>query len=310
MDGRGESHIVSSMTVAHILQQLVQRFETAFPDRVRGYYLYGSRLDGTAVSTSDIDITVLFKDGFIEDAERTAANDLATSQVYPIKTDIETVDERDLFASADPAFKLASVCFAGTDVRDQIRLMPIEVWTRDRMHTSYWRFIKLFNRAIPVRLPLDYPDPDDEFFGYIRVENPDDIPNTRNLVRAVTWAATGLVALHARQYVVRKADCYAMYQHYISDMWGTFIEEIYTRCKLAWNYAIPADRTALRDICSRLLAFENHFMGIYREFLIAELTSEDKTALPQALQILSYVPFSDSQVRDAQQWIETLRDKE
>jgi hypothetical protein len=224
---------------------------------------------------------------------------LSGSLVIPIKTDIEVVDEPELFVKADPAFKLASVCFAGEDVRDQVPLMPIAVWTRDRMHTSYWRIVNLFKRPTPVVLPLEYPDVDDEFYGYIRAEKPDDDINTRNLVRSVTWAATALIALKARQYVTRKADCYRLYQQYVGDAWGVLIEDVYTHCKLAWNYAIPDDRSALRELCGRVLAFEHHFMTTYRDFVIGELRSADENAVKQAKQILSLVPCSDSVILDA-----------
>ena len=36
------------------------------------------------------------------------------------------------------------------------------------MHTSYWRLAGLFSRPAPLTMPLDYPDPHDEFYGYTR----------------------------------------------------------------------------------------------------------------------------------------------
>jgi len=35
-------------------------FEAAFPGRIRGYYLFGSQMDGSAVAISDIDLFVVF----------------------------------------------------------------------------------------------------------------------------------------------------------------------------------------------------------------------------------------------------------
>lgn len=283
--------------VDDILQNVVHLFEASFPARVRGYYLYGSQIDDTAVNGSDIDITILFKDGFTDELEQNAALKVAASLVYPIKSDIEIVDEKTLVANPSPTFKLSSRCFFGADVRDQLSLMPIEAWTRDRMHTSYWRIIKLFKRATPVTLPLHYPNPQDEFYGYLQSENSaDGTPSTRDLLRSVTWAATGLIALHAKQYVTRKVDCYPMYQHYINDEWAPFIQESYTRCKLEWNYAIPDERSALRELCSRVVTFENHFLNVYQSFLTAELENLDEAIAKQALWVLSQIPFEESQV--------------
>jgi len=43
-----------------MLRGAVGIFEAAFPDRVRGYYLFGSHMDGSAVGISDLDIFVVF----------------------------------------------------------------------------------------------------------------------------------------------------------------------------------------------------------------------------------------------------------
>jgi|SRR5450432_363929 Polymerase beta, Nucleotidyltransferase len=278
------------------LQNIVCVFEAAFPTRIRGYYLNGSQADGTAVDGSDIDITIVFKENFIAE-EASAALNIATSLVTRIKSDIEISDEKTLFADPNPVFKLSSRCIFGTDIREQLPLMPIETWTRDRMHTSYWRIIMLFKRPTPVLLPLYYPDAHDEFYGYVQTEiSTTGELSTRNLVRSVTWAATGLVALKAKQYITGKKDVHSMYQRYINDEWAPFIQEIYARCKLAWHYAIPVEKSALRTLCGHTLAFENHFMAEYKTFLIDELETFNATATKQALWIVSHVPFEEPSI--------------
>jgi len=69
-----------------------------------------------------------------------------------------------------PALKLASLLVWGEDVRDRMAL-DLAAWTRDRMHSSYWRLGGLFGRAGVVRAPLGYPDPAGEFFGYGRARH-------------------------------------------------------------------------------------------------------------------------------------------
>ena len=56
--------------VDNILRGVIGIFETVFPDRIRGYYLVGSYADGTAISTSDIDMKILFKNRFRDNIER------------------------------------------------------------------------------------------------------------------------------------------------------------------------------------------------------------------------------------------------
>ncbi len=45
-----------------IAQGVIGVFEATFPNRVRGYYLRGSRASGTSIGGSDIDLFVIFKD--------------------------------------------------------------------------------------------------------------------------------------------------------------------------------------------------------------------------------------------------------
>ena len=53
-----------------ILQNIVGIYERAFPNRIRSYYVVGSYADGTAVSTSDIDACIVFKDEFRNNHEQ------------------------------------------------------------------------------------------------------------------------------------------------------------------------------------------------------------------------------------------------
>lgn len=295
------------------LAQAVQVMERIFPDQIRAYYLHGSHTDGTAVATSDIDVMIVFKDGLCSDETQSQAEKLISEAIPAVRFDIEVTDEDHLQSHTDPVFKLGSVLIYGEDIRARLPLMSIEAWTRDRMHTSYWRMVKLFGRVPPVVMPLGYPDPNDEFCGYIRrtiqLENGSEILTTRDLIRAVGWAATGLVALKAGQYVVRKADTYRLYQQYVGDEWGILIEETYTRCKLEWQYCIPEARDELRDLCCRVLGFENHFLQVYTNYLLSELQSDDTSVLKQVLWLLSEILFEDKQVRVHQQQAHSRYDR-
>lgn len=61
------------------LQRTIGLFEDAFPGRVRGYYLFGSRMDRSAVATSDIDLVIVIRGNRIGkvDAERAPPTSLA-----------------------------------------------------------------------------------------------------------------------------------------------------------------------------------------------------------------------------------------
>ena len=196
-------------TVDQVLRDTVDVFEAAFPGRVRGYYVEGSYAGATGVATSEVDLSIVFVDAF-QDGEAARAWQLAEAcrLLSAVELDIGMDDEAAWRAGLPPALKLAARLVYGTETRDRFPLVPLAAWTRDRMHTSYWRMVHLFGRPAMIAPPLGYPDPDDEFYGYLRrtVRLPDgrEVPCTRDLIRLTGWAATGLLAWEAGVYVARK----------------------------------------------------------------------------------------------------------
>lgn len=280
-------------------------YEVAFPGRIRGGYVEGSFADGTGLDTSDLDLKLVFKERFASDMECEAASHLgsACADLSCVELDVSVVDEAGLAEGAHPLFKLASILVYGEDMRDRVPLISIEAWTRNRMHAAYWLMNVVLGRPVPVRRPLRYPDPDDEFRGYVQrmVRLPDghEAPSTRDLIRTTGWAATALIALRARQYVARKRDCHQMYQRYIGGEHADLLEDIYIYCRQHWRYLIPdtrADREQLRAICERALAFENDFLNTYHTYALAELRSTDETARNAVCAMLGRLPFDDAEV--------------
>jgi hypothetical protein len=290
-----------------LLHALVAAFDSAFPGRIAGYYLLGSYADGTRLATSDLDLTVIFRDAFLSAAERDAASRLCAEWTArsPIELDGEIEDEATLRHGASPTLKLGSTLLAGEDQRDSLPLVPLEEWTRDRMHTSYWRLIRLFGRPSPVTLPLTLPDPSADFFGYTarltRLPDGRQVPGTRDLIRSVGWAATALLAWRAGQYIARKRDCHTLYAELIGGPHAALIRDVYVWCREAWRCLIPTDaedRERLRDICVHTLAFENDFMRSYLAFLQQELAAS-AAARNRALETLALLPLDADPIRQA-----------
>jgi hypothetical protein len=50
-------------------------------------------------------------------------------------------------------------------------------------------------------------------------------------------------------------------------------------------------------LCAQALQFENHFLPIYRDYLLAQLRADDAAALRRALWFLEQIPYRDEQVR-------------
>lgn len=292
-----------------ILKETVALFENAFPQCIRGYYVEGSYANDSQVPTSDVDLVLIFKNVFIDEQERTKAEEVARqcASSCRVEMDILLIEEAHLRkVGIRPALKMGSIFIYGEDICEKLPLMPLQEWTRDRMHSSYWRTVDLFNRPFVVTYPLTYPDQDGEFYGYdrrkLRLADGSEVNCTRDLIRLVGWSATAILAFKAGQYVARKSDCQRLYTDYIADRWTALLYDTYTLCRGRWNYLIPDDpgeRRLLRLICSQTLPFENHFLLIYKDFLLRELHSDDVEGKLQALWVLSKIPYKDAEIEAA-----------
>lgn len=297
-------------TVDEALRLVVAAFEACFPRRIRAYYVHGSHADRTGLAANDVDLTIVFKGRFSAEAERAAIarSREACARQAAVELDFEIVDEEDLARGVYPDLKLGGRCVWGEDRRDQWPLISLATWTRERMHAAYWLIVNVFGRPPVVDGPLAFPDPAAEFYGYtrrtIRLPDGSEPASTRDLIRVTGWAATALLALRAGRYVARKRDCHLTYQRFIGDEWAPLLAAIYDRCRGEWGYLLPADpvgRQVLHAICARTLAFENHFMAVYRDFLLAELRASDPAARLTAVQSLGRIHYRDEAIRQVVQ---------
>ncbi|MBI1279686.1 MAG: hypothetical protein GC179_16280 [Anaerolineaceae bacterium] len=262
---------------------VVSIYEAAFPARVRGYYLVGSLSRGTAGSNSDIDLEIIFKDTFLPDeAERLILIRQGCRALSPIHLDLPARDEASLPHSDTVAIKSASTLVYGEDTRASMPLPSIETYLR-RVSIPTHRALTLEFRPLPVSLPLSYPQPETEFYGYVATDpnHPHFIWGTKIWVLDIGWMATFLLAYQASILVPSKDDMPHLYREHINDTWTTFIIEVHDLCRLQWEYTIPSnldDRARLRALCEQTLAYENHVLNLYQAWLKSESEHGD-TAL-------------------------------
>jgi len=294
--------------VDRILQGSIGIFEAVFPERVRAYYVEGSYADKSGLLTSDVDVTIVFKNGFRDEMEQQKAARLAKecTLLSAIELDLDITCEAALRVGMSPTLKQASQLIYGEDIRDTFPLVSIDEWMRDRMHSSYWRIGNLFSRSGPLLYPLDYPDPLGEFYGYtarkVKLLDGSEVNSTKNLIRLVGWIATAIIALKCGKYVARKSDCARFYRECIGDEWTSLVEDVYEKCRNSWLYLIPEreeDRNLLKDICHHTLSFENHFLTIYKPFLLSELRSVNQKNKEFALWLQAEIAYKDQEIMDA-----------
>jgi hypothetical protein len=293
--------------VEEVLCGAIGAFETAFPGRIRGYYMTGSYHDGDAVPESDLDVIAVFG-GEFEPGEETAglALNAYCSRFSPIRLDVQPRCEAQVFENGDRDLKLDSWLLHGADIRDaiEIRPLPDPVFA---IRSLIWNPIQPLRGWPDVLVyPLAYPDPDDAFYGYarlgIRLPNGDHAPGTRSLISTVTMAAMVLVNLREPCYIGSKRQAIEMYEAHVGDRWTSWMQELYADCRMRWHYRLPRDpagRARLRDLCARALGFENHVLDVCRTHLLEKLCDEDPQHVLAAAHCLWEILFLDDEVETA-----------
>lgn len=294
-----ETNIINDQQVEVILQGIVGIAELVFPDRIRSYYLTGSYAEDTAVSASDLDLLLVFKERITED-ERNAIWDLSdnTSLLAPMFLDLEGVGE-DQIAQKGVQLKLASHCICGEDIWSNVQLPPMDDYIREWMHDHPLHFMmRLAREQESILYPLDFPDPNDPFMGYGK--NPIESKKDTKLLSAIVGQiATAIVIHKAHVYVPTKGDCLTLYREHIKDEWVDFIEQVYEVCRNQWEYQIPDEpgkQEKLQSICKRTLEFENYFLLVYQDYLLSELKKEDKAARLKAIKKSGEIIYPDQAI--------------
>jgi hypothetical protein len=212
-----------------------------------------------------------------------------------------------LFQTGTVSLKLASQLLYGDDIRAFVPLQPLEEYLPQVLFGFF--FYTALLRGEPARLayPLDYPDPHAPFYGYERwgLFLTDQLATgTRTLVNSTTLGATFLVGLYAARHVGSKRDAIATYKVTIADAWTDLLEELYTTCKQRWSYRIPdtsAEQADLRQLCQRILAFENYVLEQCRGFILEVLANGKDHLRITIAQSLQKITYADAEVEAALQ---------
>jgi hypothetical protein len=208
--------------IDQITSGVIEILQTSFPNRIRGYYYQGSCADGALTPLSDIDLSVVFIDEqtAIEQQHFTAIRS-ACKRISPRNLDLSCSDETTVLHADHLRFqpdwgpvlaaitlKCASIPAYGVDIRQAIPFVPRDVYIRTLMHFPYLVLAGQRKNLPQLSYPLDYPDPEDQFLGYIgrllRAADGTLTPSTKRLVHASGFIATALLALQVPVFVADK----------------------------------------------------------------------------------------------------------
>lgn len=261
--------------IDELLGSIVGIFNLAFPDRIRGYYVGGSYALGNPVSTSDLDLCVMFKDRFSAD-EKEKAQRLSSfcQRICPVHLDFALYTEEQILQERQygMGFAVTRKLIYGADFAVPIPLPPIEQYTWGLMNGAY-QVIAYLRSEEDLSFPLDYPDPQGKFYGYdrpIRLRDGTIREGTKQLVNNVCLAASAIIVYRTNYHVRDKHECIRLYKAQIGDEWADFIRDLYKIGRNEWAQVIPEDEAAqgqFRQFCRQAVLFERHFLMIYRDYL-------------------------------------------
>lgn len=283
----GRPHIDRSIAA------VVTVFEAAFPGRIRGYYLLGSLSRGTAGPNSDIDLEILFRGTLRpDDHPRLQSLNDGCSALASVPLDLSIFDEDSLTRIDTVALKTASKLVYGDDTRPSIPLPSIETYLH-RVSRPVQRALTVEFRTVPVQLPLTYPQPEAEFYGYVPTDptHPHTVWGTKIWVLNIGWMATFLIAYQTGVMIPTKDDMVRLYRELVNDRWTAFVTEVHDLCRLEWDYVIPTsadDRARLRQLCARTLDYEHHVIGLYHPWLQSELAQGDAALAKERLAAFNF----------------------
>jgi hypothetical protein len=259
-------------TIDRALRGIVGIFEETFPGRIRSYFLVGSQADSSAVSLSDLDIRVVFKGIFSSQLELKRFLQVREylRLINSVDIDCPPLDEQRLlhdetWLHETINIKYASQYLFGDDIRGELPPPTLEAYLRNTGR-ALCIFVPRLHRQEQIHIPLQYPDPQDEFYGYDDLDSHQGLPSLKMLVHVGGFLASWKVGHQAGQMVFKKSTWLSQYQTLIHDSWTPLLEELWERCKFAWSYRlpdIPRDRAWLRRRCEEFLDFENDTLTNY-----------------------------------------------
>lgn len=274
--------------------------QAAFPGRIHAYFMLGSHVTSEAVGASDVDLVMVFQGRFQQgEPERFELFRRHVNALSRLPLDISAAEEARLLTDGAANLKTSSLLLLGEDIRERIPLMPKDKWLRYCMHRPFIFMERSRAHAddAPLLLPLAYPDAGGPLYGYdhrSHIEADGTMHRSiKELVTLACWLATAQLALRTGEYAFSKSAAIDAYRKQVNDEWAPLFGEIY-ECRKRWGYRVPQapeDEAHLRSLCARMLEAENHFLGLYKDYLLAELRRgelRDRVLAAQRLGLLLY----------------------
>jgi predicted nucleotidyltransferase len=287
-----------------VVARLARELGDAFPGEIHSLYLFGSFVDGSAVSSSDIDLIVV-SNAELTDDERARVQSLSPllSDIAECHVDLLPIAADQLLRSGHWRLEANSLLVAGEDLRPHLPRETLAAYLRRYSHAPYAYMANVLRDTNRLVFPVAPPISDTEYSGYARTpERMEPGESIKAFVATVCWIATLLVGFQAGQKVASRHESSNLYHEAVGGQWASFVDDVYRLGKLAWAYRVPEsadDRRRLRRLTDAMPGFENHYLAVYRSFLLDQLKDANPDAQLEAIDRLrEWVVFPDDDVRE------------
>jgi len=276
-----------------VLAGTIGIFFTCFPDRIRAAYITGSYAFGTAREDSDLDLFFVFKEP-LQGPDYKKVNQLRDycQQLTPLSLDYKACDEPSLLRSGMPMLEKGSLFLYGEDIKEALPDEPVgfQYWA---MHTPFALLSRARRNPPYLKYPIQSPKPEEPLGGYDsrkgRLPDGTYVPTTKMLYTNCLAIGMALIGERCGTFTF-KPDLAIRYREVMGDEWSDYIDEIYRVTVQEQVYAIPqepAARERLVGQCKRMLDFENHFLDVYRQYLLKEISETGRESIWSPLPVLS-----------------------
>ncbi len=301
--------MTEDMDLNAILYGFVGLAEMTFPGRIQAYYMLGSHVTNEAlVGASDIDLVMVFRERFQEgERERFDFFRRYVNMLSQAPLDVSVEEEARLLVDGAGNLKASSLLLMGEDIRERIPLMAKDKWLRYCMHRPFLFMERSRAHADdePLPYPLRYPDATGALYGYDhRMHREADGSlhrSTKDIINTACWFAMSVLMLRAGEYAFSKSSVIDAYQKHVNDEWAPLLKQVY-ECRNRWGYrspSAPEDEAYLRGLCERMLEAENYFLGLYKDFLLAELGRGELPDRVLAAQRLGLILYPGDEILNA-----------
>lgn len=252
------------MKIEVVLNEIINRWEAAFPGQIRAWYLIGSQASNTARANSDIDVIFTLDNGFVESAADAVLGKKVSDDLqlrFP-DTIPETWGENE-WKFTQPelpnkdfavclhrvSLKLGSKLIRGEDIRDQISLPKPEDYGLALEHAATG-WLKKIQRANDNDNARTGHDPWSRY-----VQN----GNLKFFANWVLSVAACEAYKKSQEFMPTKADFALSFKRWVKGAWMPLVEDVNHLVWRRWECQPPAtaaEKAKLSEILSLAMKLE------------------------------------------------------